>query len=193
MDNPLIVKRLIEYGADVNYNNNVPLFSALYKGNLETVKILVENGANINSRILNAAVYINNLAIVNYLIQQGGDYNLVNPEYMRKRTQVTEYIRFMQNNRDPVDLLDRINRQDAESELDNQMIMMEEEEKALADVNKDIRRKIIYTKYKDSLCRKLDRKSLYVLHAFAHFLGIELIGNDMHNRQEICNRITDVI
>ena len=73
------VKCLLELGADIN--TVCPLRAAVFEGNLDMVKFLVENGAmvNIPSRYYNntclmlAAVRNNNANIVNYLLENGAN------------------------------------------------------------------------------------------------------------------------
>jgi hypothetical protein len=81
-----LAKQFIEAGADVNYryaltkkyaDGMTPLLYAAKWGNLDTVKLLVEKGANINIQAVNGDSAIslarknNNEKIFNYLIEQG--------------------------------------------------------------------------------------------------------------------------
>lgn len=85
------IKKLIEYGANVNAievgerregnsTRGTPLIYASGSGNLEFVKILVENGADINymneydRTALAEAVMLDNFDIVLYLLEKGADY-----------------------------------------------------------------------------------------------------------------------
>jgi hypothetical protein len=195
LEKPLILKRLISHGADVNSDHGTPLTGASQEGILESVKILVENGADIHSRgdlALTLAVYNNHLDVAKYLVQQGADYNLpLYPNYIT-RNDTSGYIRFIQNNTNRDNLILRRNREAATQEIQTQIKIMEEEEKAMKDttpLNKDIIRKILYTKYKEELCHKLDRKSLYVLYEFAFLLGIQLNGTE--TREEVCRIISE--
>jgi len=85
-----IIKILLEFAADVDVTDDyvtddfgfTPLIIAAQKGHLETVKLLVENGANLeikNDQKLNAlkmAVYKGNADIVEYLLENGAYENL---------------------------------------------------------------------------------------------------------------------
>lgn len=84
-DNVDIVKSLIEYGADVNQENNygrTPLTMASHHGNMEIVKYLVEHGAEVNGgrngTALITATDKNHPEIVKYLLQHGADINVQN-------------------------------------------------------------------------------------------------------------------
>ena len=195
LENPVVLKHLIEkHGADVNSDNGTPLIGAASDGNLESVKILVENGANINNKALATAVYHNHLPIVKYLVEQGADYNLPLYQNYIRRNDASQYLRFMQDRSNPNEFIHARNKKEAARELEEQMGVMKQEEMALKEttpLNKEIRKKIVYMNYKETLCKKLDRKSLYVLLLFAHLLGLELSGKE--SRQEICNRISQVL
>ena len=195
LENPVVLKHLIEkHGADVNSDNGTPLIGAAQDGNLESVKILVENGANIHNKTLATAVYHNHLPVVKYLVEQGADYNLPLYQNYIGRNDAPQYIRFMQGRSNPNEFIHARNKKEAARELEEQMEVMKQEERALEEttpLNKDIRKKIVYTNYKETLCKKLDRKSLYVLLNFAYLLGLELSGKE--SRQEICNRISQVL
>ena len=50
---PNIVKLLLEYGADINANDNKPLYKSIITNNFDVYKILLENGADVyNHNIL---------------------------------------------------------------------------------------------------------------------------------------------
>ena len=73
----LIVKKLIEMGADINSKNGSPLCNAVHYYSI--VKYLIQNGANVNlpkSDLLIEAIYINNYAVVKLLIDNGADVNI---------------------------------------------------------------------------------------------------------------------
>ena len=86
------VQYLIDRGQDVNYINKkgqTPLFNATYYGNLDSMKILIDNGANVdaymndsNESILTVAVGIakksaKNTKAVKLLVDNGVDINVV--------------------------------------------------------------------------------------------------------------------
>ncbi|GHT12143.1 hypothetical protein FACS189426_15070 [Bacteroidia bacterium] len=88
------MKQLIEEGYDVNENNrcayeSTPLSYAVHKGDIRSVQLLVEHGAdpnlepNIGSTPLDEAIYKGDTAILNYLLDHGADVSLktgsVNP------------------------------------------------------------------------------------------------------------------
>merc|ERR1719225_2367207 len=82
-----MVKTLLQSGSDIqldkkdNTNGRSALHVAVYDGNLEIVKVLVQKGANINAKDddgfspLHIAVYIENLKILKILIQSGAQLN----------------------------------------------------------------------------------------------------------------------
>jgi ankyrin repeat protein len=84
------VQRLVEKGADINYQHSSlfgrasPLFAASSKGQLGVVKYLVENGADINAKTrdgsvpLHNAAYLGHFAVVQYLVENGADINVRN-------------------------------------------------------------------------------------------------------------------
>ena len=86
-DNPEIVTNLIEFGADVNavnkeMNRETPLHYAVMKNKLEAVKILLPNGANINTKTrkesqssLHIASKNGHIDMVKYLIEKGASIN----------------------------------------------------------------------------------------------------------------------
>jgi ankyrin repeat protein len=47
-----IVKRLLEVGADIDVNYNLPFLSAIFNGHKEMIKLLVSAGAEINENVL---------------------------------------------------------------------------------------------------------------------------------------------
>lgn len=88
-DNTLIVKALIEAGADVNkanYNRITPLIRACWENNSDIVKTLIEAGANVNWATyddhtpLIIACKKNNSVIVEILIKAGADVNKKGPK-----------------------------------------------------------------------------------------------------------------
>lgn len=74
--NPNCISKKIE-GSE----NQTPLFGTLYSGNLKNVKMIVENGANVNLTIGNYwspladALMHNKIEIAKYLIEKGANYN----------------------------------------------------------------------------------------------------------------------
>ena len=85
---PQIVKLLVEAGADVNVRNGYQmhsLFKAALGGPLETVKILVENGAELNLAQYDGATPLSfsggnpDLEVFHYLYSQGARYDKVHP------------------------------------------------------------------------------------------------------------------
>ena len=84
-DNPVFVTNLIEFGADVNSVNQykqTPLHIAVMNNKLEAVKILLPNGANINTKTrkesqssLHIASKNGHIDMVKYLIEKGASIN----------------------------------------------------------------------------------------------------------------------
>ena len=90
-EQPYLVKRLIEAGADVNlltedYFENTPLIIAGYTGNLDTIKLLVDAGANVsieNSEgmdVVKSAYEAGAYDVVEYFAQRGHEGAM---EYLR--------------------------------------------------------------------------------------------------------------
>jgi len=81
-----IVEMFIEQGADVNDPPFYPLHQAVERNSLDIVKILVENGADLevgnhnNYTPLHVAAQAKNIEIVKYLIEKGADLNAKNNE-----------------------------------------------------------------------------------------------------------------
>ena len=85
--NILIVKYLVEHGADTNQENkdgDTPLFIACYNGHKNIVKYLVEHGAYINKENKNGETPLfyaclgGHESIVKYLVEHGAYKNLEN-------------------------------------------------------------------------------------------------------------------
>ncbi|XP_076680771.1 uncharacterized protein LOC143375485 [Andrena cerasifolii] len=75
-----IAKPLISYGADLNSRDkagNTPIFYAAKNGDLEMVRLLLTNKANVKDspQVLNTAVQQNRRDIVEVLLQHGADVN----------------------------------------------------------------------------------------------------------------------
>jgi ankyrin repeat protein len=76
--------KFIKEGADVNHYQmgSFPLLSAVTSGNIDIVKLLVENGANINLTAVNGSnsllqsVIMNNTDMVKYLVSKGVKINI---------------------------------------------------------------------------------------------------------------------
>jgi ankyrin repeat protein len=78
-----IVEFLVSNGADINaqnkHNKRTPLHLAIFTGNIEVIKYLIEQGAKINARDrvdltpLHHAVYGGDIKIVKYLVEHGAD------------------------------------------------------------------------------------------------------------------------
>lgn len=70
-----VIKKLIEYGADVHYDNDEPLRFAIMEGDIDTTTWLVEHGADIHADIHGKPIllYTLGLDVLKYLIAQGCD------------------------------------------------------------------------------------------------------------------------
>ena len=81
--NEKVVKKIIEKGVDVNYSDYkiAPVLSLIaQQGDVEALKILIENGADVNIlddgwSPLGRAINAGNVENVRYLLEQGGDVN----------------------------------------------------------------------------------------------------------------------
>ena len=74
-----ILQLIIERGADINFVDSfTPLIKAISTNKIETVKVLIANGANVNLGPLSAAVYKNYFKIVKLLVENGALINLHN-------------------------------------------------------------------------------------------------------------------
>lgn len=100
-------KKLIEKGADVNYrecgkrtsgntSKFFPLLSAVSSGNLEFVKLLIGNGANVNpegekvSTLLSSSLCLEEYEITYFLLQHGADFRkplIYRPDYSNSTAQ----------------------------------------------------------------------------------------------------------
>ena len=72
----VLVKSLLNQGADIHAQDDEALFWAGQKGNLEIVKYLVKKGADIhaeNDYVLQIAAKNGHLAVVKYLVKKGAD------------------------------------------------------------------------------------------------------------------------
>lgn len=82
--NPSLLRYLVSKGAEIN-DQNVPLIDAVQSGNVQKVKFLIENGADINKRRpinglspLFEAGFDANYEMTTYLIENGADVNIEN-------------------------------------------------------------------------------------------------------------------
>jgi tetratricopeptide (TPR) repeat protein len=85
-DDMITVKKLIKDNVSINarvfINGASPLYSASYRGNLEMVKLLVENGADINIRMyrgftpLMGALSMRQHGVVRYLLSRNASVNM---------------------------------------------------------------------------------------------------------------------
>ena len=85
---PQYIKKAIERGADINDNNydyyygRNALIKAAHTGELEVVKTLIENGADVNAQSrhgITALMYAaseGNFDIIKYLVEHGADVNI---------------------------------------------------------------------------------------------------------------------
>lgn len=111
-----IINLLLEYGANVDepsYNEknsfNTPLMIAAWGGNLNEVKLLIDNGASINQQDkgngytpLIKAVIQNHIEIVEYLIQKGADILI----YSFQKRRALDYA-YEKNNKKIINLLNK--------------------------------------------------------------------------------------
>lgn len=63
------VKYFLKLNADINYKDNFPLFLAIKGDHLETVKLLVQNGANVTCHELLVAIIFYKKYIVKYIVE----------------------------------------------------------------------------------------------------------------------------
>ncbi|GJC88347.1 putative ankyrin repeat protein RF_0381 [Colletotrichum liriopes] len=80
--NPAIMAKLIEYGVDINAANSSgwsPLDIASKQGDLDVIKLLLENGASIWAD----TIYNSNPAVMTTLIEHGVDINAADPSGKR--------------------------------------------------------------------------------------------------------------
>ena len=68
-----VVKYLLENGADIHAQGDLALFDASYNGDLEVVKYLIKHGANVDGHTLRAASENGKLEMVKYLVDHGVD------------------------------------------------------------------------------------------------------------------------
>lgn len=81
----------VNKGADIHYNNDLPLYWASSAGDLQIVKYLVEKGANIaavNYRALRSAILAGHINIVKYFVEKGADIHFNNDEAIRFATEI---------------------------------------------------------------------------------------------------------
>jgi ankyrin repeat protein len=92
-----VVKCLVEQGADIHIDNELPLRYASYKGHLEIVKYLVDHGADIHI-YLRHVVYSGHLEVVKYLVEQGTDIHIDEDSTLRDalergHLEIVQYLR----------------------------------------------------------------------------------------------------
>ena len=96
----IIVKYLVEQGADIHYNQSQALPLASENGHLTIVKYLVEHGAKVksnNSEALMFASFNGHLSVVKYLVEQGSDIHAQDDDALRMANEnghllVVEYL-----------------------------------------------------------------------------------------------------
>lgn len=73
-----LVKVLIDYGADVNYQHNIPFYSCAQEGYIEIMTLLIDKGVNIHTDdgyALITAAENGQLEVVKLLLENGMDLN----------------------------------------------------------------------------------------------------------------------
>jgi Ankyrin repeats (3 copies)/Ankyrin repeat len=83
-----MIETLLAYGASVHAENRrgeTPLHYSVYQGNLQVVKCIVGHGANINKESVGGtplfqAISKGFIEIVDYLIDKGADFDLMDPD-----------------------------------------------------------------------------------------------------------------
>ncbi|MDR2635512.1 MAG: ankyrin repeat domain-containing protein, partial [Campylobacteraceae bacterium] len=102
LDYPQYIKVLVDKGADVDYKNpdgETPLFYAIKNNSYELVKLLIENGADVNhtARVTNncdddtnsqtpfiaAAIAKSDIEILKLLVKNGADINYIGTIYLQ--------------------------------------------------------------------------------------------------------------
>lgn len=75
-----LVRAAIDAGADIHFEQDLPLRSAAFTGQLECMKILVAAGADVGAQFheaLYAAAKAGDAAMVDFLLDNGGDTDIV--------------------------------------------------------------------------------------------------------------------
>ena len=91
------VKMGIDKGYDIHYANDDALFKAVMHQNYDMIKLLVENGANVNAQNninhtpLMYATEISNFNIVKYLVEHGAYINMISNANPYKPTTAIDY------------------------------------------------------------------------------------------------------
>lgn len=81
---------MIDYGADVNSNNNDPLMWCALNNSTNMIKLLIDNGANVNACNGLSFVWViqnGNIDVVKYFIENGADINLNHNMYLETAIQ----------------------------------------------------------------------------------------------------------
>ena len=71
---------LINFGADIHFDNEIPLKLAVLFNDLDIVKLLHRNGADLrvnNDELLNVAAFMGAKEVMDYLINQGADVRVL--------------------------------------------------------------------------------------------------------------------
>lgn len=91
------VKQALHKGADVHYLDDFAARWAAYKGYLEILKYLIENGANLNYKLMVEAIESGHLDTVKYLREKGLDFTgtrkAVVVAYLSDNKELIKYLR----------------------------------------------------------------------------------------------------
>ena len=101
----LVIKYLVENGADITAQDNLAVRWASENGHLEIVKYLVQHGADItdeNNQALRYASLNGHLLIVKYLVENGANITAQNSRALKsaldnERLDVVEYLKSLYN------------------------------------------------------------------------------------------------
>ncbi len=75
-ENLVMVLYLIGKNADINARNSCALYKATLVGNLDIVKILIENGSEINNKAISTAASYGDVDILEYFIENGANIKM---------------------------------------------------------------------------------------------------------------------